>query len=306
MAKPTTNFPLSLHSSLFYSVKFIPLQSADKTPWTDAVSANDGLPIRESGSWIDEKHKKLVYFANIFAKSMKPTAYKSGWSHRVYLELFSGPGKCLVRETGKEEDGSPLKVIDQEFTRFIFIDMNTAAARALEQRLASHPNANKVEIWNGDCAEAVQELVIESGALTFAFIDPTGIAQVPFQLIQTLRLKTRCDLLINVQHAMGIKMNMHQYTPDSDSDCALTLFLGNDAWKELLGREPREFFLEYLKLYRARLASAGFTHSDNQVMINMSNRIPLYLLLFASAHPRGQEFWDKAVSGSDPQYSLEL
>ena len=287
-------------------MKFITLPSADTAAWTDAVSAKDGLPIRESGSWIDEKHRTLVYFANIFAKSMKPTAHKPKWAHRVYLELFSGPGRCRVRETGREEDGSPLKVIDQEFTRFIFIDMNTAAARALEQRLAAHPNADKVEIWNGDCADAVQKLTIESGALTLAFIDPTGIAHAPFRLIQTLRQKTRCDLLINVQHAMGIKMNMHQYTPDSDADCALTLFLGDDTWKGLLGRAPKEFFLEYLKMYRAKLAAAGFKHSDNQVMINMSNRIPLYLLLFASGHPRGQEFWDKAVSGSDPQLALGL
>lgn len=287
-------------------MKFIPLQSADATPWTDAVSPKDGLPVRESGSWIYEKHRNLVYFATIFATSMKPTAYKSGWPHRVYLELFSGPGKCLVRETGQEEDGSPLKVIDREFTRFIFIDMNTAAARALEQRLASHPNADKVEIWNGDCAEAIQKLTIETGALTLAFIDPTGISQVPFHLIQTLRRKTRCDLLINFQHAMGIKRNMHQYTPDSDSDCALTQFLGNESWKTLLGRAPKEFFLEYLALYRARLAETGFVHSNNQVMINMNNRTPLYLLLFASGHPRGQEFWDKAVSGSNPQLGLEF
>ena len=282
-------------------MKFIPLQSADATPWTDAVSSKDGLPLRESGSWIDEKHKKLVYFANIFAKSMKPSAAKKGWQHRVYVELFSGPGRCLVRNTGGEEDGSPLKVIDQEFTRFIFIDINTAAARALEQRLEGHPNADKVEIWNGDCAEAVKKLSIPSHSLTLAFIDPTGISQVPFHLIQTLRQKTRCDLLINVQHAMGIKMNMHQYTPDSDSDCALTRFLGDDSWKKLIGKPPKTFFLEYLELYRARLAETGFVHSGNQVLINMNHRTPLYLLLFASGHPMGQRFWDAAVSGSDPQ-----
>jgi three-Cys-motif partner protein len=212
----------------------------------------------------------------------------------------------VVRETGKEEDGSPLKVIDQDFTRFIFIDISTAAARALERRLTGHPNADKVEIWNGDCGEAVQKLSIPADALTLAFIDPTGISHVPFQLIQTLRQKTRCDLLINVQHAMGIKMNIYQYTPDSDSDCALTQFLGNESWKSLIGRPPKEFFVEYLKLYRARLAAIGFVHSDNQVMINMNHRTPLYLLLFASAHSRGQEFWNKAVSGSDPQIRLGL
>ena len=282
-------------------MRFIPLSTADTRPWDEAVSSGDGLPVRESGSWIDEKHKKLVYFANMFAKSMKPSAHKQGWKYRVYLELFSGPGRCLVRDPLKEEDGSPLKVIDQDFTRFIFIDISTAAARALEARLKGHPNANKVEIWNGDCAEALRHLTIEPGSLTLAFIDPTGIAQAPFHLIETLRRKTRCDLLINIQHGMGIKMNMHQYTPDSDADCALTKFLGDESWKKLLGRSPKEFFQEYFKLYRAKLDAIGFKYTNNQVVINTSKRLPLYILLFASGHKLGQKFWDEAVSGTDPQ-----
>lgn len=288
-------------------MKFITLQSAIDGPWPDSLSKSDGLPIRDSGSWIEEKHSRLSYFADIFATGMKSTAGKRGWRHRIYLELFSGPGKCLVRESGREELGSPLKVIDHEFTRFIFIDIHTKAARALEKRLSAHPNADKVEIWNGACAEAIERLEIPtSEALTFAFIDPTGIAQAPFELIRNLRKKTRCDLLINIQHGMGIKMNMHQYTPDADTDCALTKFLGDESWKTLHGMSPRDFFLEYLKLYRAKLAREGFKFSENQVIVNIRRTLPLYLLLFASGHPRGQEFWDKAVKGSDPQLPLSL
>lgn len=235
---------------------------------------------------------------------MKPTEKKRGWTHRVYLELFSGPGKCLVRETGVEDLGSPLKVIDKEFTRFIFVDISTEAARALEKRLAAHPNADKVEIWNGDCAEAINRISIPGDALTFGFIDPTGIAHAPFSLIEALKRKTRCDLLINVQHGMGIKMNLHQYSPDADEDCALTKFLGDDSWKAIHGKPAGEFFREYLDLYRKKLASIGFIHSKNHVMVNMKRNIPLYLLLFASAHELGQNFWNKAVTGSNPQSSF--
>lgn len=280
---------------------FHTLPSADPTPWTGPVSAQDGLPLRDSGSWIEEKHRTLVYFAEMFATGMKPSEYKRGWPHRVYLELFSGPGICHVRETGAETPGSALQVIDHEFTRFIFVDIATPAASALAQRLSKHPNSDKVEIWNGDCAEAIDRLVIPSGALTFAFIDPTGIAHAPFELIRKLRQKTRCDLLINIQHAMGIKMNMHQYKPDADSDCALTRFLGDETWKPLLGPSPQTFFANYLELYRQKLASVGLGYSKNHVTVNMNKRLPLYLLLYASGHPLGQEFWDKAVAGSDPQ-----
>ena len=161
-------------------------------------------------------------------------------------------------------------------------------------------------MWNGDCADAIDQLTIPRGALTFAFIDPTGIAHAPFELIRKLRRKTKCDLLINIQHGMGIKMNMHQYTPDADSDCALTRFLGDESWKPLLGSSPQKFFAEYFNLYRKKLAAEGFPYSQNHVTVNFRKRLPLYLLLYASGHPLGQEFWDKAVRGSDPQLGLEF
>jgi three-Cys-motif partner protein len=282
-------------------MKFFPLPSAIDRPWTGPLSTIDGLPLRDSGAWIEEKHRNLAYFSSMFATAMKPTPHKRGWSSRVYLEFFSGPGKCHVRETQSEELGSPLRIIDEEFTRFIFIDIDTRAARALERRLASHPNANKVEIWNGDCAEVIDRLNFSRDGLTFTFVDPTGISQVPFSLIAKLRRKTRGDILINVAHGMGIKMNLHQYTPDADEDCALTQFLGNDSWKKNVGKPHDEFFRLYLDAYRDSLAGIGLHHSRNHVMVNMKKNVPLYLLLFASAHELGQKFWNTAVSGSNPQ-----
>src|SRR4051794_32988900 len=105
--------------------------------------------------------------------------------------------------------------------------MKAAAAEALSKRLEPFPNAAMAEILCGDCREAINLLNIPSDSLTLAFIDPTGIAHAPFSLIKTLRDQTKCDLLINIQHGMGIKMNLHQYTPDADEGSALTKFLGN-------------------------------------------------------------------------------
>ena len=104
---------------------FHTLTSADKSPWKESVSAFDGLPIRDSGAWIATKHRLLTYYAHLFATGMK---YK--WKSRVYLELFSGPGRCLIRKTGKEDLGSPLKVIEHEFTKFIFTEMSVPVAGA--------------------------------------------------------------------------------------------------------------------------------------------------------------------------------
>ncbi len=265
------------------------LDSADHSAWQDGASKEDGLPIRDSGPWIDTKHRLLTYYAEMFATGMK---FK--WKSRVYLELFSGPGKCIIRNTGKEESGSPLKVISHEFTKFIFTEMNVSGADALAKRLEPFENAGLAEIWCGDCAKAIHKIQIPAGSLTFAFIDPTGIGHAPFSLIETLHQKTRCDLLINVQHGMGIKMNIHQYKPDADEQSALTKFLGNDSWKKLPRHNAGDFFRGVLDLYKQQLDRLGFSFTGREALISNQQGTGLYLLLYASKHPRGQEFWEKA------------
>lgn len=271
------------------------LPSADKSTPKDSLSKSDGLPARDSGSWIHTKHKLLAYYADLFATGMKHY-----WASRVYLELFSGPGKCFVRENHAEELGSPLKVIEHEFTKFIFAEKNVAAANALAQRLENYPNSTRAEVWCGDCADAIDQFQIPKNSLTFAFIDPTGIGHAPFSLIEKLHKKTRCDLLINVQHGMGIKMNLHQYTEDADEQSALTRFLGNDSWKKLPRNNPRDFFRGVLELYKIQLEALGFAHIGREVLISNSKNTPLYLLLFASKHPRGKDFWEKSLKGVMP------
>lgn len=273
------------------------LASANRSPWDESMAPSDNLPARPSGPWIDTKHKLLTYYADLFAKGMK-----NKWASRVYLELFSGPGKCLIRDTRREDLGSPLKVINHEFTKFIFTEMSAPAAEALAQRIEPFENSERTEIWCGDCAEAIPHIRIPKGSLTFAFIDPTGIGHAPFSLIEALHRKTRCDLLINVQHGMGIKMNVHQYTPDAGDESALTRFLGNDSWKQLPRHNAKEFFRGVLDLYRQQLDKLGFKFTGREVLISNTQGTGLYLLLFASGHPRGQEFWEKAMKGVlDPE-----
>src|ERR1035441_7673137 len=296
------NMPVLLGKALLMKPPIRFLSSADRSPWRDSVSEMDGLPIRDSGPWIETKHKLLTYYSHLFATGMK-----NHWNSRVYLELFSGPGRCLIRKTGKEDLGSPLKVIEQEFTNFIFTEMSVPAAEALAQRLVDFKNSARTEIWCGDCADAIQSMEIPARSLTFAFIDPTGIGHAPFSLIENLHLKTRCDLLINIQHGMGIKMNIHQYTPDAKEESALTRFLGNDSWKQLPRHNAREFFRNVLGLYKEHLEKLGFKFVGREVLITNDHNTPLYLLLYASEHPKGKEFWDKSMKGVlEKEYDFDV
>ncbi|HEY2084155.1 MAG TPA: three-Cys-motif partner protein TcmP [Verrucomicrobiae bacterium] len=278
------------------------LNSADHSPWTESLARSDDLPARPSGPWIETKHKLLTYYGHLFATGMK-----NSWKSRNYIELFSGPGKCFIRDTGQEDLGSPLKIIEHEFTKFIFTEKSVPAAEALAKRLEPASNSAHTEIWCGDCAEAIQKIQIPGNSLTFAFIDPTGTGHAPFSLIEILRQKTRCDLLINVQHGMGIKMNVHQYTPDAREESALTQFLGHDRWKGLARHNAKEFFIGVLDLYKQQLDKLGFSFTGREVLISNKQGTGLYLLLFASGHPRGKEFWDKSLKGvMHPELDLGL
>jgi hypothetical protein len=64
---------------------------------------DDGLPTRESGSWVVEKLDYLKRYIDVFETSMRDKL----WRRRHYIDLFAGPGKCSVPK-GAVYLGSPL------------------------------------------------------------------------------------------------------------------------------------------------------------------------------------------------------
>ena len=267
------------------------LSSADNSTWKEDVSKADNLPIRESGVWIEKKHKPLVYYSEIFNQAMKD----KDWTERIYFELFAGPGRCFVRETKKEESGSPLQVLEINFTKFIFVEMSKAAAEALATRIDNHKNASKVEIWCGDCAEAIEKVVIPPKSLVFTFIDPTRIGHAPFKLISTLEAKARSDILINIPIGTDIKRNLHNYLARSDSEAPFTKYLGSDEWKKLPTNSPSNFCRGLVELYEVQLRKLGYNFVGNIQQVTTPGNVPLYYLFFASKHQLGEKFWNETL-----------
>jgi three-Cys-motif partner protein len=261
------------------------------------------LPIRDSGVWIEKKHKPLVYYSEIFNQAMKD----KDWDGRVYIEFFAGPGRCFVRETKKEELGSPLQVLETNYTKFIFVEMNASAAEALAARIDGHPNAAKVEIWCGDCAEAVEKIMILQGALAFTFIDPTRIGHAPFKLIRTLVTKVRSDILINIPTGTDIKRNLHNYLTQSGSDAPLTRYLGTEEWKKLPTNSPSNFCRGFLELYEMQLRQLGYNFVGNFQQVTTPSNVPLYYLFYASKSQLGEKFWNDTLKRvNEPELNLGI
>jgi len=77
----------------------------------------DELPISEVGEWALEKHERLRKYVDISRyarqKYIDPTKSKlrgsnSSVAGATFIDLFCGPGRSRIRETGQVIDGSPL------------------------------------------------------------------------------------------------------------------------------------------------------------------------------------------------------
>lgn len=123
--------------------------------YTYLKSADDGLPLRESGSWAAEKLDYLRRYIDVFETSMREK-----WLLRNYVDLLAGPGKNLIRETGEILMGSPLLALTTKypFTAYFFVDFEADTSQALRQRCSASPHADRVQVLTGDCNVEVETM----------------------------------------------------------------------------------------------------------------------------------------------------
>jgi hypothetical protein len=97
-------------------------------------SVLDGQPVRCVGEWAYDKIYRLVQYFGIFAGGMKKQ-----WDALNYIEIASGPGRCIIREDCMEMDGTALAIArNPQFAalkKAIFIDASPRVIAILKQRL---------------------------------------------------------------------------------------------------------------------------------------------------------------------------
>ncbi len=255
--------------------------------------AADGLSARVSGDWIRRKHHYLDRYCAITATGMK-----NKFSERVFVDVMAGPGVCRIKDTGEEFPGSPFIALRHDFTKFVFIESNPDLAAALEKRLATHPKARLATVISGDWTQIAAEgrLSFPRG-LVVAFVDPTGISQVPWTAMELLLRDTpKIDLLATLQYAMGITLNVYQYVESGPEQItALDVFLGERDWRTWRReRTDAEFTARVLTRWIEKLGSLGFQGSQ-QITVE-ANGNPLYRLALFSRHPKADEFWRKITT----------
>lgn len=274
----------------------------------------DGLPMRSSGLWVAEKLDYLERYINIFETSMRDKP----WRRRHYIDLFAGPGKCLVSETGAVYLGSPLLALTTPhlFTDYFFVDKDADNIAVLKQRCSVALVHDRVQYWVGDSNQIVQEIVEHIlaidreripgswSSLNLAFLDPDGL-DLHWDTVVALAQPYTMDLIIHYPQG-GLNRYMGRAFKSTEQT-VVDLFFGGTEWRKIYEKwqsKQMRFGIHRLLMdhYKEKLQDLGYEEAfrddevGNEPLIrNAKRKAPLYRLLFASKHPLGRAFWHKVT-----------
>ena len=229
----------------------------------------------------------------------------------IYMDGFAGPG---IYKGG--EEGSPILVLKsaRDHTAalnkellFLFVEKDQQRFAHLEQMIdeikSSLPQNFKIQCVHGEFDEKVGALLqhIEDNnkklAPCFAFIDPFGFSDTPFEIIKRLMGNPRCEVLITF---MFEEINRFKEHPNPKIGEHLDRLFGTSEWrKALLPPNPADQRRALHDCYLAQLKSvAKYVRSFK--MVNKSNSTD-YFLFFGSNNILGLEKMKEAMWKADPQ-----
>ncbi|MEZ5444918.1 MAG: three-Cys-motif partner protein TcmP [Gammaproteobacteria bacterium] len=271
----------------------------------ELIDGDDGLIAEEVGEWAKEKHDYLCRYVDI-SRGVRGKWTKPGAAGATYIDLFCGPGRCRVRESGEWIDGGAIaawkKSVDggAPFTNVYIADIDKARRTAAATRLHGC-GAPVVEI-EGAAEEAARRVVagLNPKGLHFAFLDPYSLEALSFGIIEALSGLDRIDMLIHINQ-MDLQRNLVSHAVAEES--AFDVFA--PGWRTVvsIAQGHRAIREQVLRYWRDKVGRLGVWPSPEMKLIRGGNSQPLYWLLLAAKHKLPQEFW-RAASRADRQRGL--
>ena len=271
---------------------------------------SDGLATAEVGAWAETKYALLAMYAGMFA-----TATKNRWPNRVHIDLFSGPGRALIRGTSRVVDTSPLLalgVVDR-FTHCVFCERDPDWLDALEKRVRTGWPDAAARFIAGDTNASVEAILScmpthghGAGVISLCFADPWKLKNLKFTTVETLSGR-RVDFLVLIPTDMDANRNWKQYLKTTNA--TVDDFLGTKTWRNRWGeRQPKSqgFGAFLAEEFCARMRALGYEFGgiDHNVHVRSGGNLPLYRLGFFSRHPLGEKLWRSALKYGIPQQDL--
>lgn len=269
--------------------------------------AQDGHIARCAPCWTEEKHKLINHYCDIFTRGMK-----NKFPQLNYIDLFAGPGKYIIRETGIEGSGSPLIAAGYKFHNIYLNDLDAKCTDALDMRLRQNGNSN-FKIFNSDANFIAKDInsLLSLNSLSFCLADPNNMGDLKFSTLGDITNGRRVDLLINFHYGNDYRRWVNTVDGKKYDEA-----FGTDKWRKIEAKYNNkeisfrakviiDLFIEQLEIF-------GFIRPDKcgsfihyKELRNSKNSL-LYYLIFASKHQRGYDFWEKIWRSSNAEPELPL
>ncbi len=272
---------------------------------SNVVSGFDQDNVRCVKTWASEKIFILERYFNIFSTGMKKY-----WEGKInYVEICSGPGICIDRDTNKEILGTALAIASQPGFEYVkqavFVDLNKVVVETLNRRFSNLGISHKATAIEGDyyCPTAILKDIkplINTAGLTLVFIDPTDCS-IPFDSVKRLLLGLgkKTDLIINFAFGMDARRNIKLAFDEPYSRVRKKYsdflgsrdFFGSDICKEMTENgQLDELHRQFVDFYIGQLEEIGYIYTGYKPIRHY------YELLFATSNETGMKFWNEAIS----------
>jgi three-Cys-motif partner protein len=259
------------------------------------IAPSDGLLARSVGRWSKDKLRVVGNYMGIFTSSMK-----GKWKGLTYVDLFAGPGICVVEDTGEELRGSPLLALDTKkpFDTVLCVEQDDVARDALDRRVRRHGRSSTAEVLSGDCNEIVARVIskMPRGFLSLVFVDPEGVSGLDADTMRALAdHQLFVDLIVLFPQGMSVNRNRWQWV-GAVEDTPLDRVLDGREWRT----NPTPEVAQFMELLRG----LGFTFVESAGCAFRNRRgAQLYYLVFASKSVTAVNFWVK-ISRDEAQPTL--
>ncbi len=272
------------------------------------------------GGWTEQKLRILDEYLTAYCQIFRVNP-KAKYFDTIYVDAFAGTGLIekqkspddaaeLFAEFGEPDaieflKGSAARALQHVFHRFVFIEKSPARISDLEKMRADSPRKEDILIEKGDANVRLTSFVTSTDwrkCRAVVFLDPYGM-QVDWKTIEELGRTKAVDLWLLFPLGQAVmRLLRREGEPPVEWQQALDRIFGTHDWHSrfyVTTREPTLFGEEILSTHRIadsaavgafmieRLKTAFHSVAPNPGVLLNSQNVPLYLLCFASANPRG-------------------
>jgi len=278
----------------------------------------DELPAQCVGAWAEDKYFFLESYLNASCEARRKFADRN---NAVFIDLFSGPGKCVIRNKKMEILSSGIMALQRDeapFNELFFFDISKVNIEALRKRINNKADCH---ITCGDSnilvSDLVSTLLQKPYRYHFAFIDPFGPDNLKFNTLKQLARLERMDMLIHFPIG-AIKRNLPNWKKKTNT--ILDEFLGTGIWRNKIERIPsNQIFKILIDVFKEQLKTIGYPEkglklvsSEKDIYVGLptvsvrnTKDVDLYVLILASKHPLAQKIWMSIIKMSpDGQKTL--